>query len=108
MLARSLGGPEGTSKVDTYEVVNSTFHSSRKRAAYHWVRGASQVCPSPYTSTPQGASRAKGGRHRRFSIFLMSLPQAYLAKRNAIRTRAGKSTGCPSRFAGLKRICFAA
>ena len=93
MLARSLGGPEGTSKVDTYEVVNSTFHSSRKSAPYYWVRGA---------------SRAKGGRHRRLSIFLMSLPQAYLAKRNAIRTRAGKSTGCPSRFAGLKRICFAA
>jgi len=33
-------------------------------------------------------------------------PQA--ATRNEIRTRAGKSTGCPSRVAGLKWICFAA
>jgi hypothetical protein len=34
------------------------------------------------------------------------LPQA--DTRNEIRTRAGKSTGCPSRVAGLKWISFAA
>jgi len=41
MLAGRLGGPEGTPKVDTYELVNSTFHS-RKRAAYYLVRGLPQ------------------------------------------------------------------
>src|SRR5260370_2939699 len=30
-----------------------------------------------------------------------------LGQRNSIRTRAGESTGNPSRFAGLKCICFA-
>ena len=54
MLAGRLGGPPGTSKVDTYELVNSTVHSSRKRPAYYWIRGASQVCPSPYVDSAKG------------------------------------------------------
>jgi len=52
MLAGRLGGPPGTSKVDTYELVNSTFTSSRKRPAYYWIRGQAKFVPV-LTSTPQ-------------------------------------------------------
>src|ERR1700682_4995659 len=46
--------------------------------------------------------------NRRWGSASLALFPPQAATRNEIRTRAGKSTGCPSRVAGLKWICFAA